>query len=205
MKKSIIPLILVLGIIGVLAVSFIVDSPASATPISVVDVVDGSGYGTEPCASDIGDVEIPGMEETIENILFEWQDNDVDWEEVNSLEDCMEYVESTLIPSLEEDPDILSLLTIADDIDTHIDYHESCDLSDIIYQNMFYDITGNVWPQGVNITSISPDLKYQYTHPDTGEKWVRVFIGTCDYYVGPIDIPCRLDPTDPNFVSCTME
>jgi len=120
--KEKISLILVLGIVGVLVVSFIIDSRASATLMRYEIEVDGDT---------IGYVEMPPIGEIMGDILDEWSTEDVVWEYVNETEDLGNYT-GALTAAVGSNGDIGYALGILDDLPGNVVYYGGFDETDLV-------------------------------------------------------------------------
>ena len=168
MKKTIIPLILVLGIIGVLAVFLMTDLPASAMPIHL-DIEDWteSGYGG-PC-QDLGTVEVPDIVNLYEGIVDDWCSG-INWEDIEEPEDLENLIDYGLIPAIEEGSE--DLWDILDDMDTSIVFNEPCDTipvparldfdMDIGFFSECTQPEGFTTSPGVYITGPNGEMSYTY-------------------------------------------
>ena len=124
--KEKIPLILILGIVGVLVVSFIIDSRASASwPQYDIEVCDG-----ESCEA-IGYVVLPPMDYLTNQIMDTWSSEDIIWGDVDETEDLMGYTDA-LTSAVESDPYMGYALGILDDLPGNITFFPGFGLGDLV-------------------------------------------------------------------------
>ena len=180
MKKEKISLILVLGIVGVLVTSLIIDSRVSAVPVSV-DVWVDTGYGEEA----VGYVEMPPLDSLLEDLIDSWRTETVVWEEILETDD-FEVYEDYLISSFESDSDVEYALEILDDLPAYITYYEGFDEYDLGEGLADIEIEFGVWEDD---TSMYSSYSYIATSP-LGTKSVTVFMyHGAVYYTSFHDFP----------------
>ena len=190
--KEKISLILVLGIVGVLVVSFIVNSRASAVPVlfEEIDIWVDTGYGEVP----IGYIEVPIISVVMDTISEEWYlDSTIDWESVETISIVMDEVQ-TLADEIAEAQEVQELLNALRG--TEITYYSGYSADDLPIEGYpvlksFSTIHELSWPThevGENIYwvwtgSYEPILIVEYTVNGvaTGCKVIKCRVGDLAY------------------------
>ena len=166
MKKEKIALILVLGIVGVLVTSLIIDSRVSATPVSLdVQVCDGGSCDF------VGWISMPSLDSLLEDLLDEWRTEVIDWESILEPDDFLSYT-PYLIESFESDSGVGDALEVLNDLPGHITYYPGFDEDDLGYGVADVRTVFGVWEDD---TSMYSSYSYISTSP-LGTVSVTVFM-----------------------------
>ena len=167
MKRKI-PLMLVLGIVGVLVVSFIIGSRASASLVHYDVEVDGQV---------IGYVEMPDINYLLAGIVDDWSSDDILWEYIIEEEDLMDYT-GALTAAVDGDDDMQNALGILDDIPGYIYYKYGFDETDLVPDQARWDVTCSI-----DENQTSCEASYVVTTDENGAEIV-LFLNWTQAYTG---------------------